>query len=78
MSEFLSTQELEQHIRSTYVKVEPYAKGDGFFIELGVYFSKTPHKWQPHNCCYSDEKEYRAAGFRCRGGARKKERWVVV
>lgn len=32
MNTFLSTQELETHIRSAYAKVEPYARRDGVYM----------------------------------------------
>ena len=58
MNTFLSTQELETHIRNTYAKVEPYARRDEVYAPLTNYFAKGTPGGQPGSFCYADDDGY--------------------
>jgi len=67
MSNFLSTKELEKHIKDTYTRVESYAREDNVYKPLDVYFDiGTPHG-EPGDSCYSDDEGYHIGGIEIRG-----------
>lgn len=67
MNTFLSTQELETHIRNTYAKVEPYARRDGVYEPLTNYFAKGTPGGQPGSFCYADDDGYHFGAIDIRG-----------
>jgi len=70
MNKFLSTQQLEQYIRSAYAKIEPYAKKDGVYKPLNDYFAKETPNRRPGSFCYANEEGYHFGVIDIRGNLR--------
>lgn len=58
MDNYLSTQDLERHIRKVYAEIEPYAKMDGVYKPLDDFFGPGTPGGQDGSFCYSDEEGY--------------------
>lgn len=67
MNNYLTTKELEQHIKDTYAKLKPYATKDGLYIPLETVFDTTTPRGFPGSFCYADDKGYHYGVINDRG-----------